>query len=231
MTVFTDIGRLDVRRSLARGIRAVMAARAIVNDVRMVEVRRRPGNGGMTIIAILAARNVCRMFPYCDDAIVASATGADDLRMVYCKSGYPNRRIVAVFADVRRVNMCRVLAGGVGTVMTACAVAGDIDVIKVCRQPGNRRMAILAIITAANVRRMLASRQRPIMAASTGTQDLGMVDRVHRRKHIAGVTIFAYVGRLNVCRVFASGIDAIVAANAVSSDVDVIKICWQPSDR
>ena len=42
MAVFADVGGLYMRRDLARGIRAVMAAGTIAGDVNVIEIRRQP---------------------------------------------------------------------------------------------------------------------------------------------------------------------------------------------
>lgn len=45
VAVFADIACLNVRRSLARGFRTVVAAEAIACDVHVIEIRGQPGDG------------------------------------------------------------------------------------------------------------------------------------------------------------------------------------------
>ena len=46
---------------LARRVGAVVAAEAVSGDVHVIEIRRYPRDGGVTIIAIIAALYVRRM--------------------------------------------------------------------------------------------------------------------------------------------------------------------------
>ena len=71
---------------------------------------------------------------------------------------------VAVLADIGCLNMCRVLARCVRAVMTADAIAGDIDVIKVRWQPANGAVAVIAGIAAGDMRRVLADGSDAVVA-------------------------------------------------------------------
>ncbi len=76
--------------------------------------------------------------------------------------------------------MLRMLAGCNGTVVTTGAIIRDVGVIIVCWRPGDRRMAIIAIVAAGDVRRMFASRRIAVMAGTTATKNLGVVDCYRR---------------------------------------------------
>ena len=52
-----------------------------------------------------------------------------------------------------------------------------------------------------------------------------MVDREYRRPDIAGVTVFANIGRLHVRGVLARGLGTVMAAEAVACNIDMIEIC------
>jgi hypothetical protein len=54
-----------VRWVLARSVGAVVAAEAVSGDVHVIEIRRYPRDGGVTVIAIIAARYVRRMLADC----------------------------------------------------------------------------------------------------------------------------------------------------------------------
>ena len=79
----------------------------------------------MTIVAIRAARDVCRVFAGRGDAVVAGTASANDLRMVDRSRRHKQRCAVAVFADIAGLNVRRAFACGGGAVMTANAVVGD----------------------------------------------------------------------------------------------------------
>ena len=59
-----------------------MAADTVTGDVHVVECCRTPGDRGVTIVAGIVARDVCRVFAGSRDAIVTGTTNSDDLRMV-----------------------------------------------------------------------------------------------------------------------------------------------------
>ena len=86
------------------------------------------------------------------------------------------------------------LARGVGTVVAAEAIACDIHMIEVGREPGDSRMAIVAIVATCNVRGVLARREVPIVAGGTLPQHLGVVDRIGWRPDNVVVAVLANIG-------------------------------------
>lgn len=85
----------------------------------------------MAIVTIVATGNVSRMFADCRRAVMAGTASADNLCVVYSVGRYPGIRIMAILANITRLNVRRVLAGGIRTVVAANAIACNIDVIKV----------------------------------------------------------------------------------------------------
>ena len=85
-------------------------------------------------------------------------------------------------------------------------------------------MTVIAVIPARDVRRVLAACNDAVMTGAAGAQYLGVVDRENRRPHIAAVTVFANIARLYVRGALARGFGAVVAAEAVARDVDMIEI-------
>ena len=61
MAGLTGVCGRCMRWVLARRVGAVVAAEAVSSDVHMVEIRRNPRDGGVTVIAIIAALYVRRM--------------------------------------------------------------------------------------------------------------------------------------------------------------------------
>jgi len=82
MAILANIGRQHVGRSLANSIGTVVAANTVVHDVDVVEVGGQPGNGGMAVIAIIAAGDVGRVFSGRYDAVMTRAAGTNDLCVV-----------------------------------------------------------------------------------------------------------------------------------------------------
>ena len=85
-------------------------------------------------------------------------------------------------------------------------------------------MAVVAGIGAGNMGRVLANSDSAVMAGATCSNDLGVIDGHHRRENIGGVAVFTDVSRLDVRQVFAGCIGAVMTANTIASDVDVIEI-------
>ena len=157
------------------------------------------------------------------------AAGADDLRMVNGKDGRKQVGVVAVFANVARLDVRRILAGCLDTVVAIDAVAGNVHVVEIRRYPTSRCVAVVTSVATRNVARRLSSRRETVVTGATGSGYLGMVDDVHRRKRIGIVTIFAHVGCRYVGWVFSGCICTVVTAAAIADDVDVIEVCRCPA--
>lgn len=78
----------------------------------------------MTIVAVIAAAYVCWTLAGRRDAIVTTATVAEDLCVVDREYRCENRCCVTVFANIRCLHMRGVLAGRKCAVVTAHAVVG-----------------------------------------------------------------------------------------------------------
>ena len=131
VAVFADIGGLHVQRTLTSRFGAVVAAEAVVRDIDVVKIGRRPGDGGVTVVAVVATRDMGWMFASRRYAVVTRSASAQDLRVVDDKYRRPHIAGVTVFANGACLNMQGALAGRVSTVVTAKAVAGDVYVIEI----------------------------------------------------------------------------------------------------
>ena len=76
---------------------------------------------------------------------------------------------MAVLANVSRQDMCRVLTRSLRPVVTADAVVGDIGEVECCGRPGDRRVAVIAVVAAGKVGRVLAFGGVAVMAGEAGT--------------------------------------------------------------
>lgn len=137
VAIFADVGCLDVGRSLADGIGAVVATNAVIHDVDVVEVGGQPRDCRVAVIAVNAARDMRWVFAgrYC--AVMTGAAGANDLGVVDEVGRYPDVRGMTVFAHIGRLDVRQVLARSVGAVMAAGTVARNIYVVEICRQPAD----------------------------------------------------------------------------------------------
>lgn len=84
--------------------------------------------------------------------------------MVNSERRLKQRRAVAVFAEIAGQNVSLVFADRVYSVMAAGAVIAKASMIKSSRHPSIRRMTIIAIVAAGNMRRVLACRNRSVVA-------------------------------------------------------------------
>ena len=87
---------------------------------------------------------------------------------------------MAVLADIGRRDVGRALAGCVGAVVAADAVARDVHVIEIGREPGDGRVAVVAIIAARDMSRVLAGCRVAVMTGNAGSEYLGVVHHIGR---------------------------------------------------
>lgn len=130
----------------------------------------------MAVVAGVAAGDVGWVLTRGDDAIVAGSTVANDLGVVDGYRGYPNRRTVAVLADVGRLNMGLILAGCVRAVVAADAVTKDVHMIEICWDPTDGCVAVFAGTAARNMSRMLSGGAETVVTANTITYNATVVE-------------------------------------------------------
>ena len=231
MTVFADIGRLNMGERFAGGFNAVMAADTVTGDIDMIKVRGQPANCGMTIVASVVTGDMRWVFARCRDAIMTRAAGAHHLRMVDRIGGGPHSAVVAILANICCLYVCQVLARRLDAIVTTGAISANAHVIKIGRSPGITRMAIVASVAACNVGRMLAGGYDAIVTGVAGTDDLRVINGEHRREYVGVVAVFTDITCLNVRLVFACCLHTVVTVDAISGDIQVIEIRRQPSSR
>ena len=67
--------------------------------------------------------------------------------MIHRYHRLPDNGVVAIFANVGRLDMCQSLASCVSAVVTCRAITNDVVVVEVGRCPRRRRMAVITIVT------------------------------------------------------------------------------------
>ena len=85
----------------------------------------------MTVIAIGATGNVCRVLAGRNCAVMAGAAGTEYLCMIYRVNRHPDIRVMAVFTNISRLNVRQVLAGGFDAVVATDAIANDASMIEI----------------------------------------------------------------------------------------------------
>ena len=180
VATFAHVRCLHVLYVFARGIDAVMAAEAIVDDIHVVEIGGNPGDRRVAVITVVATTDVGRVLAHCRGTVVTGDAGADYLHVIDDVDGQPRHIVVTVFANVRRLNMADALAGSVHSVVAAEAVVDDIGVIESSRNPGRRGVTIVAIVATVDMVGILARGNRAVVARTAGSQYLRVVDEVSR---------------------------------------------------
>ena len=99
----------------------------------MVEISGDPGHRRVTVVAIIAAGDMRRVFANRRNAIVTGIAGTGDLCVIDRVNGDPDVGRMAVFADICGLNMGRILTGRVGAIVTAGTIARDVYVVKIRR--------------------------------------------------------------------------------------------------
>lgn len=211
-------------RILSCGARAVVAAHAIAHDVSVIEVRRRPGDGRVAIVAIVAACDMRGVLAGRGDAVVTRGTTAENLCVIDGHYRHPDRWVVAIFTNVRCLNMHGAFAGRIRTVMAIHAVAHNIQVIEIGRHPGNAGVAVITVISAGDMRRMFASGGNTVVTGATATQYLGVVDGNCWLPYHRAVAVLANIRCLNMRRAFAGCICTVMAGHAVARDIGMVEI-------
>jgi len=97
------------------------------------------------------------------DTVMAGATRSQDLRVIDNEGRCPYIRRVAILTNDRRRDMCRALTGRLHAIVAADAITRDIDVVEIGGQPSGRRMAVVTIVAARNMGRVLAGSNNAIV--------------------------------------------------------------------
>lgn len=92
-------------------------------------------------------------------------------------------------------------------------------------------MAIVTGIPACYVVCTLASRRHAVVARSAGAQNLRMINGVRRHPDIGIMAILADVAGLNMGWCLAGCVSAIVAGDAIGSNIRMVEVGRQPTDR
>jgi len=121
----------------------------------------------MTIVASITTGDMSRVFAGRRNAVMTGTAAAQNLCVIDGKHGRPNVRCVAVLANIAGLYVCRGLADGLRAVVAAHTIASDVDVIEVRRQPGDRRMAVVAVVAAGYMGRVFAGRCDAVMTGAT----------------------------------------------------------------
>ncbi len=212
--------------TLAGRINAIVAIHAIAGDIQVVKIRWQPGDRGVAVIASITAGDMCGVLAGRCDAVVTGTAGSNHMHVIDSIRGRECAGVVAIFTDITCLNVSQALACRIGTVMAATAVAGNVRVVEIRRQPADGRVAVVAVIAARNVCRVFAGGCHAIMTGPAGPDYLCVIHREHWCPHVGRMAIFTDITGLNVRCILTGGIGAVVAGDTIASDIQMIKICW-----
>ena len=85
-------------------------------------------------------------------------------------------------------------------------------------------MAIIASITADDVGGMFTRRNSAVVAAVASANDLRVVDRKYWGEYVCAMAVFADIAGRYVREIFAGRINAVMAVDTISCDVQVIEV-------
>ena len=178
----------------------------------------------MTIVTGFATGYMRRVLATRRDAVMTGSASTDDLCVIDHIHRCPHIGVVAVLADIRCLNVRWVLAGSSHTVMAVTAVVYDVRVVEVGRQPANRRMAVVTVDAARDVRRVLADRGDAIVTRAASAQHLRVVHSICGRPYVRVVAVLTDVRCLYVREVFACRLYTVVATCTVADNIDMVEI-------
>ena len=193
VAILADIRRTDVRAALANGIDAVMAAGTIIDNTRVIEVRRPPRNCCVAVIAGVAAGDMCRVLAGRNRPVMAGVACANDLRVIDSEYRRENICRMTVFANIAGRDVRDVLTRRIDSVMAVDAVTRDIQVIEIGGQPADSGVAIVAVVAALDVILVLAGRRRAVMAGAASAQHLCVIDGKAWRPNVRGMAVLAHI--------------------------------------
>lgn len=121
-----------------------------------------------------------------------------------------------------RVALVAIRAQEVATMILWLVRQRRMSVIRRCPRIG--AMTHVALLCGAEVVLILAGRLDAIVAGGARPEDLGMIYRQDRRKHIGRMTVFAHICCLYMCRILARCICAVMAADTIARNINVIEI-------
>ncbi len=110
----------------------------------------------MTGTAFLLSVEMSRRFACGSHPVVARSARPKDLVVIDPYNRRPGHRAVAILADIRRLGMVWRFAGSIGTVVATNTVTRNVHMIEVGWNPADSRVAVVAVVAAGYVRRVLA---------------------------------------------------------------------------
>ena len=118
----------------------------------------------MTVVAVVAARNMRRVFSRRGAAVMAGPASSNYLRVINRDRWFKGEGAMTVFADIACLYVSYALANSGCAIVARYAVSGDARMIESRGQPACRAVAIIALIIARNMAGSFPRRLRSVVA-------------------------------------------------------------------
>lgn len=224
MAILAQIAGPDVVGILTCCRGTVVATGTVIGHIGVVEIRRYPARRGVTGKTVIRCLQMIRTLADSGVAVMTTAASTGHVGVIDPGHGNPTGDGVTILAAVVGRHVFGVLTAGLSSVMTTDAVTRDAGVIIGCRRPACRGVAVGADIATGDMVRSLALRHGTVVAARTGTEDLGMIDLGRWNPLRVAMAILTDVAASNVGIVLAGGRRSVMAGRTVRRHVSVIEI-------
>ena len=118
----------------------------------------------MTVVTGILAGNMIYGFAGRGHAVMTGGAGTQHFEVIYTNRRRPQGRGLAGVTKIGRLDMRGVLAGCPHAIVTTLAIASDIGVIKIRRQPAISCVTVVAGFLAGYVARRLALGNHAVVA-------------------------------------------------------------------
>lgn len=176
MARFTDVAAGDVAIVFALRLRAVVTTAAIGADTAVIKLARRPIDGVVTGLAVVARSDVVDLFTHRNAAIVASKTTAHHRRVIHLTHLPPTVGGVTTFAAVATADVIHRFTAGHHAVVTTAAIVHHPAVIKVSGRPTAGSVTTVTRLIGGNVTAFLAPCGGAVMTTAARADHLVVID-------------------------------------------------------
>ena len=108
MAVLAEIAGRYMINIFTDRVRAVVTTEAVTRESRVINIRRNPAGGRVAVVAVVATRNMRRVFARRNRAIMAGQTSADNLGVINHNRRLKECGAMAIFTDIGGENVIRV---------------------------------------------------------------------------------------------------------------------------
>lgn len=153
-----------------------MASDAITRYTGVIKPRASPSGGGVAGVAFRSGGDMTSTFSSCGSTIVATRARTYNLSVIDARRGPPYSGGVAGLALRGCIDVRKRFAGGIDAVVAGDTTGCNASMVECCACPSRRIVAGIANSGGRNMIRTLAARDRAIMAACAGANNLAVIN-------------------------------------------------------